>query len=59
MINQSKIEGLSHFSPVYQGEVDNEYIEPYFSWFRGGCDGCNTTLGGNCYDVKCRTEDTD
>ena len=59
MINQSLIEGLNHFSPVYQGEDNDLFVEPHFSWFRAGCDGCGPCLGGNCYDVKCRDANDD
>ena len=54
MVNKKLIEGLNHFSPVYQGEEGDEFVEPHFGRF--GCDACNTVLGGDRYDIKCRTE---
>ena len=48
MVNESLIEGLTCFSPDYDQEGE---IEPHFR--KGGCDTCNTRLGGNYYDVNC------
>jgi len=45
MLNESLLEGLSFFSPV-------ENSEPYFD--KSSCDACNSSLGGNRYDVNCR-----
>ena len=33
-------------------ENDDDPIEPYFSW--GGCDDCDTRLGGDRYDIVYR-----
>ncbi len=51
-VNKSKIEGLSFFSPK-QNEAGN--TEAYFS--RSSCDTCNTTLGGDRYEVVCHSSE--